>query len=389
MDDEQRQHYEELLSIRQQRLRALERQSAAFGLETPAHVQIEIDTLQKEIINLQTKIGIKIAVEQSIPEDRQSRTDSGLSDIVYRGAKGNYVLIDQRPWALGRASVIWIASDQNNNTVCIKSFRQFKNQYNNPSEFIREIAARLTLDHSNILPIIDYGYETDLQNNSEPFLVLPFCKAGSLRNLLSNRDFIGIKLFTPILHQISTAIHFAHKNGIIHGDIKPENILFPSDISHVYLSDFGASRFSPVLVDVSTELPGAGSTTYLSPEQIEDNRQTPLSDIYSLAVVAYEALTGKLPFNINISAFQQMKLKIEGRIIDPWEWNRNLSSTTRKALLAGLNVNPQNRPSSATEFWKLLTEQLNISCSQCGRINRESARFCGSCGTSLKNIEHI
>ena len=206
------------------------------------------------------------------------------------------------------------------------------------------------------------------------FLVLPFVEGGNLRQLIRNRDFVPLSEALPILGQIAAAIDMAHARGVIHGDVKPENILLSADKSHAYLCDFGMAKYFAIEESISTATesmlprvernesmavtsgaPMAGSTAYLSPEQIESGAQSPRSDIYSLALLTYELLTRRLPFDISVGAFQQMKAKVEGKLIDPGSANPYLSPATRAALLRGLALNPDDRPSSATELCEELS----------------------------------
>jgi serine/threonine protein kinase len=193
--------------------------------------------------------------------------------------------------------------------------------------------------------------------------VLPFCTGGNLRELLRGRDFVSPQLFFPILQQIAQAVDFAHANGVIHGDIKPENILFRDEArQHAWLADFGISIFFPVSEQIVTkEAPGAGSTAYLSPEQIGNNRQSPASDIYAMAMVAYEALTGRLPFDITAPPYKQMYAKVNGDLVNPLTANGRLTQTISDGLLAGLNIDPLKRPRTGVEFFELFQEKVSNS----------------------------
>jgi serine/threonine protein kinase len=128
----------------------------------------------------------------------------------------------------------------------------------------------------------------------------------------------------------------------------------------------GMSNVFAVQERFSTVVPGAqgGTTAYFSPEQISENEQTPLSDIYAFAVTAYELLTGRLPFDQNLPTFRQMTAKVKGESIDPLRFNPRLSSETRAALLSGLHVDPLKRPRSALEFCGLIASLGSMSSSR-------------------------
>ncbi len=155
------------------------------------------------------------------------------------------------------------------------------------------------------------------------------------------------------LEQIAMAVDHAHSCGFIHGDVKPENVLFENNRSHPLLSDFGMSRYFPRTAAITVT--GAGGTpAYLSPEQIADSQQSPRSDIYSLGLVAHELLTGKLPFDLSAPAFRQMKAKVDGQLAEPRDANPNLSDTVVSALRCALQRDRDLRPKTAVEFCRML-----------------------------------
>jgi len=289
-------------------------------------------------------------------------SEQSPSGVAFYGHKDVFIVDQRRLLAAGPTSMVWLGTDSSGNWVCIKTFQPTGVHRAELIRFLTEIVSRQALDHPNILPILDHGYTSSADEESDPFIALPYCEGGSLRDLLHGRDFIGPDIFLPILEQIAVAVDFAHANGVIHGDIKPENILFRgAERVQACLTDFGIATFFPVLEAVT---PGdvdmaLGSTAYLSPEQIMENRQTPLSDIYSLALVAYEAMTGTLPFDPLAPAFQQMTAKVEGEIIDPRTVHRLIESICI-GLLAGLSVRPQDRPRSGKELCQLLRGEKTV-----------------------------
>lgn len=160
----------------------------------------------------------------------------------FRGKKGVYYLKSSEPFAFGRSSVFFEGIDTQGQQVCIKLFREYpiSQESQEVDEFLNELQTQSSLNHPNILPILDFG-ETE-GYEIKPFLVLPLC-SGDMRSLLKTRDFLPIEMAIPILQQIALAIDYAHKNGVIHGDIKPENILFSKNQSQFYLADFGMSKY--------------------------------------------------------------------------------------------------------------------------------------------------
>lgn len=284
-----------------------------------------------------------------------------LSTIV--GKNGTYRLDRAMPLVYGRICVLFRGVDQSGSPVCLKLFRGLprdRNGENATDEFLRELEAHRRIEHPNILPIIDSIHETHNEER-QMFLVMPLVEGGNLRKLIRNRDFVPLSDALPILRQIAAAIDVAHTRGIIHGDIKPENVLLSSDRSRAYLCDFGMAKYFAIEERIGSATPGtaeaaaAGSTAYLSPEQIEFGRQSPRSDIYSFALVAYEILTHRMPFDTSVGAFQQMRAKVAGNLMDPALANPYLSRPARTALQRGLALNPDDRFPSATEFCEELS----------------------------------
>lgn len=240
-------------------------------------------------------------------------------------------------------------------TVCLKLIQA--RRVEGRKEFLSEVAVRMGLVHPNILRILDVGIETVSDNQ---FIVLPFCRGGNLRTLLRHRNHLPVSEAIGILRQVGEGVDFAHSQGIIHADIKPENILFlDEERRNLALSDFGMSRLFPIreaLSSTRADPEGAGGTSaYLSPEQVGEDKHSVRSDIYSFAVVAYELLTGTRPIPEDRPPYVQMKAKVEGAVDLPTKHNPNLPTHVCDALLRGLSREPSERPSSARQ----LCEQLS------------------------------
>ena len=164
-------------------------------------------------------------------------------------------------------------------------------KYANEPNFIRrfeyeaELIARL--EHPFIVPVHDFW-----RDPNGAFIVMRMVSGGSLRNVMTNRK-LTLDEVARILDQIATALHVAHRNGVIHRDIKPDNILLDADLNG-YLSDFG--------IALETDMEGndeedgiTGSLHYIPPEQIQSAPPTPQTDIYALGWVLYEMLAGVHP----------------------------------------------------------------------------------------------
>jgi serine/threonine protein kinase len=291
--------------------------------------------------------------------------------MVFPGHKRTITITDPTPFAYGRSCVLF-RCDVNGEDLCIKLFTTVRGaDWDNIAAFEREVLAQGNLQHSHILQIVDYGL--DSKPHGSPFVVLPFCRGGTLRQLLRERAFYPLSAVQSLLSQIAEALDFAHASGFVHGDVKPENLLLSEDRKTAYLSDFGMSNVFAIQERFSTVVAGpqGGTTAYLSPEQIAQSQQTPLSDIYALAMTTYELLTGQLPFDRNLPTFRQMLAKVQGELTDPLRFNPALDEDARAALLKGMATDPLKRPRSASEFCRLLN---GSSRSDAQRVSAPSSR---------------
>lgn len=155
--------------------------------------------------------------------------------------------------------------------------------------FRREARAAAGLNHPNIVAVYDWGAVDGIY-----FMVMEFVRGKSVRELLNASERLEPAQAAEILHQTLSALDHAHRQGIVHRDIKPENLMVTID-GMVKVTDFGLAR---AYADGRATHAGnvSGTVQYLSPEQIRGEPSDPRSDLYSIGIVAYELLTGRLPF---------------------------------------------------------------------------------------------
>src|ERR671932_218423 len=154
--------------------------------------------------------------------------------------------------------------------------------------FRREAKAAAALSHPNIVSIYDRG-----QANGTPYIAMEVIEGRSLKELVLSRGPLPVDQAVDFTKQILAALRFAHRNGIIHRDIKPHNILVGSE-NRLKVTDFGIARAgASQMTEVGSIM---GTAQYLSPEQAKGTPVDQRSDIYSLGIVLYELLTGEVPF---------------------------------------------------------------------------------------------
>jgi serine/threonine protein kinase/Tfp pilus assembly protein PilF len=211
--------------------------------------------------------------------------------------------------------------------------------------FLREIGIVARLSHPHIVPLIDSGDAEGVL-----YYVSPYVAGGSLRDRLAREGHLPIAEATRIAYEVGTALDYAHRNGFVHRDVKPENILFAD--GQAVLADFGVARTCGIsMVDAVTEQGMAvGTPAYMSPEQASgDSDIGTASDVYSLACVVYEMLAGTPPLMASTARALLMRQVTEMprpiRAIRP-----EVSSNIEQALVRALAKAPADRFPSVSEF---------------------------------------
>lgn len=154
------------------------------------------------------------------------------------------------------------------------------------AHFKRELKMIASLEHPAIVPVYDVG-----EHNGQPYFVMRYMAGGSLAQLIAAKGRLSLEETARIIDRIASALDHAHKQHIIHRDIKPDNILFDLD-GNPYISDFGVAK-PAATGDASPSEGQVGTPGYMSPEQMHQETVDERSDVYSLGVVIYQMLTGR------------------------------------------------------------------------------------------------
>ncbi len=171
-------------------------------------------------------------------------------------------------------------------------FAEYANDPNFVERFRREAQSAAGLTHPNIVAVYDWG-----KVNNTYFIAMEFVQGRTLASVLKEKLRLDARQASDIAVDIASALGFAHENGVVHRDIKPGNILIGS-MGQVKVADFGIARALGAAVEDGLTQTGSvmGTATYLSPEQAQGSQPDPRSDIYSLGVVMYEMVAGRVPF---------------------------------------------------------------------------------------------
>jgi serine/threonine-protein kinase len=231
------------------------------------------------------------------------------------------------------------------------------------SRFGREARAMSQLSHPNIVRVFLYG---ELEDGSL-YIIMEFLEGKNLNQTVRAEGPFSIDRALPILVQASSALDEAHRAGIIHRDLKPENIFlvqkgtlrdFPK-VLDFGLAKVGERQLRPGSVILTQEGMVFGTPEFMSPEQAQGKRLSPASDVYSLAIILYEVLTGKLPFDAK-GAMEFIQLHVTGK---PIPLNQRVPGKTfppelEQIVGRALSKRPEDRFASAAEFARAMDAQL-------------------------------
>jgi len=208
--------------------------------------------------------------------------------------------------------------------------------------FNSEIQHASQLEHPNIARVYDVG--DDAGTN---YYVMQYIDGKSLRELLKEKGRLTLEEALPILEQVASALDYANSKGIVHRDIKPENILL-NKAGNAYVVDFGIAKAAE---GTRTTRGMLGTPEYMSPEQIRGEVVDGRSDQYSLAVVAYEMLTGQTPFKTERDdPWAQIQKHLNETVPNPHSINNSLPDYVCATLLNGLNKLSDKRFFNSLQF---------------------------------------
>jgi len=270
---------------------------------------------------------------------------------------GRYKILQR----IGRGGMgdVWLCEDPRlGRQIAVKTLPVYNRQDREFAlRFEQEAQAAAALHHPHILPVHDYGRQPLPDGNVITYIVMPYISGGSLaqrvevyaNGLMPSQEALNY------LEQAAAAIDYAHSQQVIHRDIKPANMLL-RDENWLLLADFGIARILTNEDRLTATGPGFGTPSYMAPEQAQGQAE-PSSDNYSLAVIAYQLFTGRLPFQADTSyaiTIQHLTMPPP----PPRQFNPSLPPTCEQALLQGLAKQPRERPPSARAFVEQLRSTL-------------------------------
>ena len=255
-------------------------------------------------------------------------------NIIGRTIANRYEIINKT--GVGGMATVYVAKDKVlNRNVAVKVL---KDEFTTDEEFVKrfnsEAQAAASLSHPNIVSIYDVGNEDNIY-----YIVMELVRGKTLKQIITEEGALPWKWSVNIAMQIASALETAHKNNIVHRDIKPHNIIITED-GVAKVTDFGIAKAvsNSTITAFGTTI---GSVHYFSPEQAKGGYTDAKSDIYSLGVVMYEMLTGRVPFDSDTSVSVALKHMQEAPV-PPMEINENIPKAVNDIILKAMEKERAN-----------------------------------------------
>ena len=235
--------------------------------------------------------------------------------------------------------------------VAVKVLRD---EFTTDEEFIKrfntEAQAAASLTHPNIVSIYDVGHEENIY-----YIVMELVQGKTLKEIINEDGALPWKWALNVSIQVASALEMAHKNNIVHRDIKPHNIIITED-GIAKVTDFGIAKAvsNSTITAFGTTI---GSVHYFSPEHARGGYTDAKSDLYSLGVVMYEMLTGRVPFDADTPVSIALK-HMQEKPIEPIKLNPTIPYAVNKIIMKAMEKDPNERYQSATEMLKDLSMAL-------------------------------
>ena len=252
----------------------------------------------------------------------------------------------------GGMATVWLGYDTIlDRQVAIKTFKIDANDKDAVKRFNREAKAVTSLSHPNIVSIYDVENEGEFY-----YLILEYVEGMTLKDYMIKNPRIPIETIVHIAKQIAAGLSHAHQNGIIHRDIKPQNILMNENLT-CKITDFGIARaYGDTTLTQTNQM--LGTVYYLSPEQARGNVATAQSDIYSLGILIFEMITGQIPFKGESAVAIALK-HLQEELPDIDKYRDNVPQSVKNIVLQATMKNPNERYISSKELFEDLSTVLN------------------------------
>ena len=256
---------------------------------------------------------------------------------------GNRYEIEEKIGEGGMSIVYKARCNKLNRYVAVKVLKkEMSDNEDIVNKFKREATAIAALSDNNIVNILDVGSQDDIN-----YIVMEYVKGKTLKELIKQFGKLNYETAITIAIQIAKALECAHKNNIIHRDVKPQNILVTEE-GLIKVTDFGIAKStsSATLTNTTTIM---GSAHYFSPEQAKGTLVDNRTDLYSLGVVLYEMVTGKVPFEADSPVTIALK-HIQEEVVPPKQINSKIPESLNKLIIKAMEKDPGMRYQNARDI---------------------------------------
>jgi serine/threonine protein kinase len=308
-------------------------------------------------------MGLDGSVSQRSPEDLLGTVlgTCTLERVLGRGGMGVVYLAQQsRPRRQVAVKVLMLSwlPDSHRRERFLQRFR-------------READAVAALEHPNILPIFEYGEQEDLA-----YLVMPYVSGGTLRDRVLRKGPLPLLEAAGFIAQAAAALEYAHAHGVIHRDVKPQNMLLYPD-KRLVLSDFGIAKLAQAAAEEEGAKPSdlttlgrvVGTPDYMAPEQALGKTVDARSDIYSLGVVLFYLVTGRLPF-VAPQSMTVVAKHVSEPPPSPRQFRPDLPVAAENVILRALAKDPDERYRTASDLsrtFRATLPSVTVPVEQAGR----------------------
>ncbi len=272
------------------------------------------------------------------------------------------------PLGRGGMAVVYRARDLNlERYVAIKVLREdYSSDPDFQDRFRQEARAAANLSHPNIITVHDFGLD-----GGQLFIVMEYVSGMDLKTMIQKHGRFSLEEGLPLMIQACSGVGYAHRAGLVHCDVKPQNILVTPD-QRLKVGDFGIARaLSTIHPDEQSDVVW-GSPQYYAPEQAAGGAPSPASDVYSLGIILYEMLSGKLPFSADTAAeLARMHLEDQPPLISTRV--PGIPPALEQILLKVLSKEPSARYRTADQLGRVLLNFVNTQAAPALALTPEVA----------------
>ena len=274
----------------------------------------------------------------------------------------------------GGMAVVYRGLDRSlKRVVAVKILHKHLSDYQEARDrFEREAQAVAKLRHENILEIFDYSGAEDAKAVGSSYIVTEFIDGRTLKQAVTDRPIAFPEIGAMVVLQVARALAHAHSVGILHRDVKPENIMVRAD-GVVKLMDFGISHMVDLeRLTVTGQL--LGSPAYMAPEHVEGRPLDFRTDVFAVGIVLYQLTTGRLPFE-GKNPHEVLKRIAECKFVDPRQLNPRIGNRLGRIILKAMAARPDDRYAAIGELVVALEGYLEECGLAADRVAAELARY--------------